>query len=93
MKRSAKVLGIGAIVFTVLAWVSLIVQVAAGLYVLVVGGEPVPFGGLDVPARLVGVLGCLGGAVYFFLLWLIAHVLRVLREILKRLEPRGPVGG
>lgn len=93
MKRSQKFLAVGAIVFTVFAWLSLVMQLGAGLYVLVVGGPSVPFGGLDVPARLVGVVSCLGGALYFFLLLLVAHVLRVLLEISKRLEPRSPPGG
>ena len=73
-------------VFQVLAWVSLVIQVGAGLFVLAVGGDPVLIGGLDVPARLVGALNCVSGAIYFFMLMLISHVIRVLLEIQQRLE-------
>ena len=84
MKSSAQFVGLGRKVFTVLAWVSLVLQVAAGIFVLVVGGEPVVIGGVDVPARLVGVLNCVGGVIYFFVLLLISHVLQVLLEIHQR---------
>ena len=84
MKSSAQFVGLGRKVFRVLAWVSLILQVAAGIFVLVVGGEPVVIGGVDVPARLVGVLNCVGGVIYFFVLLLVSHVLQVLLEIHQR---------
>ena len=84
MKHSAAFVGLGRKVLTVLAWVSLVLQVAAGIFVLVVGGEPVVIGGVDVPARLVGVLNCIGGVIYFFVLLLISHVLQVLLEIHQR---------
>ena len=84
MKSSAQFLGVGRKVFKVLAWVSLVLQVAAGIFVLVVGGEPVVIGGVDVPARLVGVLNCIGGVIYFFVLLLISHTLQVLLEIHQR---------
>ena len=86
MSPSSKFLRIGARVFVVLAWVSLVVQVGVGVFILAVGGDPVMFAGVDVPARLLGLLNCIGGAVYFFLLLLISHVLRVLLEIRQRLE-------
>ena len=84
MKSSAQFVGLGRKVFRVLALVSLILQVAAGIFVLVVGGEPVVIGGVDVPARLVGVLNCVGGVIYFFVLLLVSHVLQVLLEIHQR---------
>ena len=84
MKSSAQFVGVGRKVFMVLAWVSLVLQTAAGLFVLVVGGEPVMIGGIDVPARLVGVLNCVGGVIYFFVLLLISHTLQVLLEIHQR---------
>jgi len=85
MSPSSRFLRIGARVFMILAWVSLVVQVGVGVFILVVGGEPILFGGLDVPARLVGLLNCIGGAIYFFLMLLISHVLRVLLDIQQRL--------
>ena len=89
MKQSAQFLGVGRKVFKVLAWVSLVLQVAAGIFVLVVGGEPVVIGGVDVPARIVGVLNCIGGVIYFFVLLLVSHVLQVLLEIHQRVERPG----
>ena len=86
MNKSATFLQFGARVFTVLAWISLSIQGLAGLFVLVLGGDPVLLGGVEVPARLVGVLNVVGGAIYFFILLLVAHVLRVLLMISQRLE-------
>ena len=84
MKRPEGFLELGIVIFKVLAWVSLVVQVVVGIIVLVVGGEPVPIGGVDVPARLVGLLNCVAGAMYFFVLLLVARVIRVLLEIHKK---------
>ena len=81
MKDSVKFVSVSAKVFQVLAWVSLVIQVAVGLIVLVVGGQPVLIGGVDVPARLVGVLNCIAGVIYFFMLYLVSHVLRLLLEL------------
>ena len=89
MKDGAKFLGISVTVFKVLAWLSLGIQVVVGLVVLVMGGEPVPIGGLDVPARLVGVLNCVAGVIYFFMLLLVAHVIRLLLEVRERLDKGG----
>ena len=87
MKDSGKFLGVSVKVFQVLAWVSLVIQVVVGLIVLVVGGEPVLIGGVDVPARLVGILNCVAGIIYFFMLYLVSHVLRVLLDI-RQQSPR-----
>ena len=84
-ETSSGFLRLGAIVFTVLAWLSLTAQVGVGLYLLVGGGGTVLNGGLDVPGRLVGVLNCISGLIYFFILLLISHVLRVLLDIHQRL--------
>ena len=81
MKDSVKFVSVSAKVFQVLAWVSLVIQVVVGLIVLVVGGQPVLIGGVDVPARLVGVLNCIAGIIYFFMLYLVSHALRLLLEI------------
>ena len=81
MKRPEGFLEWGIVIFKVLAWLSLVIQVAVGVIVLVVGGEPVPIGTIDVPARLVGLLNCVAGAVYFFMLLLVAKLIRVLLDI------------
>ena len=86
VQSGEKFLGVSVVVFKVLAWVSLVLQVVVGLILIVGGGEPVPIGGVDVPARLVGILNCVAGAIYFFMLLLAAHVIRVLLELRSRLE-------
>lgn len=79
-------------VFKVLAWLSLVLQVVVGLILLVGGGPAVPIGGVDVPARVVGLLNCVAGAVYFFLLMLAAQAIRLLLDIRGRLEKLGGGG-
>lgn len=81
-----KFLGVSVVVFKVLAWVSLVLQVIVGVLLIVGGGESVPIGGIDVPARVVGLLNCVAGAIYFFMLLLAAHVIRLLLDIRGRLE-------
>ena len=88
MKNPLGMLELGVKIFTVLAWVSLVVQVGVGLVVVVIGGDPVPIGGFDMPARLIGVLNCVGGAVYFFIFTLIAQAVRLLLEIREQLRSR-----
>ncbi len=81
MKEGAQVLQVGVTVFKVLAWLSLVVQAALGIILLIAGGVPVPVGGVEVPARLVGVLNIVAAAIYFFMLFLIASVLRLLLDL------------
>jgi len=72
------------VVFKVLAWLSLVLQVIVGMVVLVMGGEAVPLGGIDVPARVVGVLNFIAAAIYFFLFMFIAHITQVLLTLSAR---------
>jgi len=81
MKQGSGFLGASVVIFKVLAWLSLIIQVGVGLVVLVVGGQPVPIGGVDVPARAVGVLNCIAGVIYFFVLLLVSKIIRLLLDI------------
>ena len=81
-----RLLGASVVVFKVLAWVSLVLQVVVGLILMVTGGPAVPIGGVDVPARVVGILNCIAGAIYFFMLSLAAHVIRLLLDIRGRVE-------
>ena len=85
-----KFLRVSVKIFTVLAWLSLIIQVGVGLVVLVVGGQAVAIGGVDVPARLVGILNCVAGLVYFFMLLLVSKVIRLLLDIHDRLDKIAP---
>ena len=72
-------------VFKVLAIVSAAVQVVTGVILVVNGGDPVLIGGVEIPARLVGMLNFLAAGVYFFSLWLMSSVLKLLLDIRGRL--------
>ncbi len=89
MAQRDKLLHVSITVFKVLAWLALVLQVIVGLILLVVGGDPVLVGTIEIPARLVGVLNCVAGGMYFFVLLLIARVIRLLLEIQQHL-PMGP---
>lgn len=87
MKSEYGMVQIGVKVFKVLAWLSLVIQGILGIVLLVTGGEPVPVGGVDVPARVVGVLNIIAAGIYFFMLCLMANVLQLLLDL------RGRAGG
>ena len=72
-------------VFKVLAFVSAAVQVVTGAILVFSGGDPVLIGGVEVPARMVGALNFLAAGVYFFSLWLMSSVLKLLLDIRGRL--------
>lgn len=84
MGQTYKFLRTSITVFKVLAWVSLALQVITGVILLVVGGEPVLIGGINVPARVVGVLNFIVAIVYFFSLWLMANLIRLWLDIRER---------
>ena len=62
-------------------WVSLVLQLVVGLVVLVMGGPPVPIGGAEIPARVIGVLNFVAAAIYWFLFMFISKLTRVLLEV------------
>ena len=77
-------------VFKILAWLSLVLQVVIGLVVLVMGGDAVSFGGMDIPARVVGILNFVAAAIYFFLFMFLAHVTHVLLALYERVPRMNP---
>jgi len=79
--KSSRFAGIGATIFAVLAWVSLGVQLLVGLIVLIIGGPPVPIGGAEIPARVIGILNLLAAAIYWFLFMFIASLARLLVDL------------
>ena len=85
MAQPYKFLRVSVTVFKVLAWVTVAVQVVTGLILIVTGGEPVLIGGIEIPARLVGVLNFVAAGLYFFSLWLMSSLLRLLLDIRDRL--------
>ena len=85
MTQPYKFLQVSITVFKVLAWVTVAVQVVTGLMLIISGGDPVLIGGAEIPARLVGVLNFVAAGVYFFSLWLMSSLLRLLVDIRERL--------
>lgn len=81
MAESYKFLRVSAVIFKVLAFVALIVQVVTGLILVVRGGEPVLIGGAELPVRIVGVLNFVTAAMYFFSFWLMSSLIRLLLDI------------
>ena len=81
MTQPYKFLQVSTVVFKVLAWVSLIIQGILGLVLLVTGGAAVPVGGVEIPARVVGVLNCVAAGIYFFMLTLMSNVLQLLLDL------------
>jgi hypothetical protein len=84
-------LRVSVVIFKVLAWVALVLQVAVGLYALIVGGEPVFLWGVTVPMRILGILNFVSAAVYFFVFRLASHLIRLWLDIADRL-PAGDHG-
>ena len=88
MGKTVRFLQVSAVVFKVLAWAAMILQVIAGFILLIVGGEPVAIGGaggFELPARLVGMLNFVAAAVYFFVFCFVSHVIRLLLDIRQQL--------
>lgn len=88
MAQPYKFLRVSITIFKVLAWLSAVLQVGVGLYLVVAGGAPVLVAGVDVPARVVGLLNFVAAAMYWFSFWLMSAVLRVVLDIRDRL-PNG----
>ena len=82
-------LRVSVIVFKVLAWLALGLQVVTGVILLVGGGPGVPVGGVEVPARLVGVLNIFAALIYFFLFMFISNVTKLLLDVHARLSGSG----
>ena len=70
MAKQDGFLRVSITVFKVLAYLSLGLQVVVGAILLIGGGEAVPIGGVDIPARVVGLLNFVAGGIYFFMLFL-----------------------
>lgn len=68
-------------VFKVLAWVALGLQVITGVILVFGGGERVLVAGVDIPARVVGLLNFIAGGVYYFSLRLTAELIQLLLDI------------
>ncbi len=76
-----KFLRLSVKVFKVLAWVALGLQVVTGLILVIGGGEPILVAGVDIPARVVGLLNFIAGGVYYFSLRLTAELVQLLLDL------------
>lgn len=76
-----KFLRLSVKVFKVLAWVALGLQVVTGLILVIGGGEPILVAGVDIPARVVGLLNFVAGGVYYFSLRLTAELVQLLLDL------------
>ena len=74
MDKSYKFLGISAIIFKVLAWVSGVVGIISAIVIFIGGGTP------EAP-RMTGFVGLLLGLVYFFIFFTGAEVITLLLDI------------
>ena len=83
--KPRKFLRVSVTVFQVLAWLTLVFQAVTGLILVIGGGEPVFIGGLELPARALGILNFIAAAVYFFSFWLMGSLVRLLLDIRERL--------
>jgi len=85
MAQSYKFLHVSVIVFKVLAWLALAVQVVMGAILVITGGEPVLIGGAEINARIVGLLNFVAAALYFFSFWLMSSLIRLWLDIREHL--------
>ena len=92
MKEGEQVLRWGVNVFKVLAWLSLVIQIVLGVTLLVMGGDPIDVVGVPVPARVIGALNCVAAAVYFFMLYLMASVIRLLLDLREQVNRLSGIG-
>ena len=88
MGPSYKFLRVSVVVFKVLAWLALAVQSITGLMLIITGGEPVVVGGVDIPARVVGVLNFVAAGLYFYSMWLISSLVKLWLDIRENLPSR-----
>ncbi|MBI3010258.1 MAG: hypothetical protein HYY57_04675 [Candidatus Omnitrophica bacterium] len=69
------------VVFKVLAWIALALQVITGLILVIGGGDPILVGGVEIPARAVGLLNFVAAGLYFFSFWLMANLIHLWLDI------------
>ena len=74
-------LQVSSTVFKVLAWVTLALQAVMGLILVIGGGEAVPVGAIELPARVVGLLNLVAALIYWFLFTFISKVTRLLLDV------------
>ncbi|MBU4149113.1 MAG: hypothetical protein KKB52_02035 [Candidatus Omnitrophica bacterium] len=79
MEKTHKFLQIGAIIFKVLAWASVVIGLVSAIIIFIGGGTP------DAP-RITGFIGLLLGVVYFFIFYMASCIISVLLEISDKVD-------
>ena len=74
-----KFLNVGSVIFKVLAWAAVIVGVISAVVIFIGGGTP------QAP-RLTGFVGLLLGAVYFFVFYTASEVIKLLLDIVAKIN-------
>ena len=74
MEKAYKFLGVGCLIFKVLAWISVAVGIISAIIIFIGGGTP------EAP-RATGFIGLLLGLVYFFLFSVASEVISLLLEL------------
>jgi len=74
-----KFLSVGSVIFKVLAWAAVIVGVISAVVIFIGGGTP------QAP-RLTGFVGLLLGAVYFFIFYTASEVIKLLLDIVAKIN-------
>ena len=74
-----KFLNVGSVIFKVLAWAAVIVGVISAVVIFIGGGTP------QAP-RLTGFIGLLLGAIYFFIFYTASEVIRLLLDIVAKIN-------
>jgi len=74
MDKNYKFLGISAIIFKVLAWLSGVIGIISAIVIFIGGGTP------EAP-RMTGFIGLLLGLVYFFIFFTAAEVIALLLDL------------
>ena len=83
--KEHKFLRLSAKIFQILAWVTVVLSVASGLYLLIAGGDDIPLYGGSIPARVVGMLNFVSALVYWFSFTSMSKLIRVVVDIHARI--------
>ena len=74
-------LRLSATIFRVFAWVVLVLQVVMGVILLIGGGPAVPIGGVEVSARIVGILNFIAAVIYWFFFMFVSKMTALLLDL------------
>ena len=79
MEKTYKLLSVSAVIFKILAWLSLVIGIVSSVIIFIGGGTP------DAP-RTTGFIGILLGVVYFFVSFTVSEVITLLLDMSSRIN-------